>query len=204
MLRPIPAGGPGRTGQDEGPHRLPEGGGEFTHHLVALMHIGNVILVVGHHANEWEGSDRCLIIGVLREAEQLRRSHVIAGNRQVDQKVPREQVPPISGRVLIGVDEYVGKWGGRVPDVRPLLECAEELPYPSVYDGWVLIAPTPGGPGVDRGKVRLVIYHQRRDIGYRPFGVHEAQRLRPPGQVSQDGPIFLHHHDDRVATQSPR
>ena len=73
------------------------------------MNTGDVFFMVGHEADEGQGDGRpCIVIRIVREAENLCRPHVIAGDGKVDQKIPGKQVSPKSGYILVRVDEDIG------------------------------------------------------------------------------------------------
>ena len=100
---------------------------------------------------------------------------MIAGNREIDQEIPGEQVPSVSGRILVGKDEDVRKWRGRVADVHALLEGVEQIPDPSVHGGGILIVTVANRSGIHRRIVGLVIDHEGRDVGYRVPRSHGTQ-----------------------------
>ena len=140
------------------------------------MGIGNVFVMVIDNADERQWLEPLpIIIWVLREAEHPGRSHVIARNRKIHQKIARKEVPPESVGLLVGEYEDVRERRGGIADVHPLVEGVEQLAYPSIDDGGIIIVAGPGGAGVHRCEVRLVIDDQKRDAWDRSVRTHRTQ-----------------------------
>ena len=78
----------GRAGQDERAQRLMERSGQRIHHVPRPVAIGNMLMVIIDDPYQGQRIRVLLVVvGILRKAEHPRRSHMIAGHREVHQEV---------------------------------------------------------------------------------------------------------------------
>ena len=193
---PCPAHGGGDYERIDGVHeRRRQRAGRL---LALAVTIRDPRLVVLHLGDDRKWLTDLISLGVL-QAEYHFRAAVVGGWLKGHHEAPRKEVLPVIGVVGRVRDEDVRERRGRIGDVSPLVEQAQQVTdglvdRSGVMLGIALPLALLRAPRVDRGVVRFIVNEQQ---GKAPDGSGRvAEMVQPCREVFQDPLVLLGDDED--------